>query len=957
MKLLSIVMVFLIVFSAISMFAPVVNADDSVQTIEWKGWWRVDDVRITVAVIGETVTAKVRMNNEPSGHYRMRIRRDIGSGFDEDVAVMFFDYDGSDQTSDLSFAPMVVTGEDNTKGYHVDVYKQESWGWDEQWTLHNSYPPRLKVVFSKTPWAFYHSYSEIELGLRGLESSGIANVKSIGASVEGRPIWAIKISDDPAVDDEDEPDILFVGLHHAREWISAEVPYYLAVKLVEEYSSDSSIKTLVDNSEIWVVPVLNPDGLEYTHSFLDDTESEGGNSRLWRKNRRDNGDGTHGVDLNRNYGYEWGQDLDPDTINDGSPNSDEDTYWGPEDCGGFSEPETIAIRDLISDPDKDFHVVLSYHSFSQLILYPWGCKYESASDASIMHALTAEMSDLIRNVHGKTYTPEQSSDLYLASGVLDDWVYGTMQIPAFTIELRPDWWEIPPLGPGFELPESEILEVCEENWPAALYLIRWVVLSQGGFMDFENGVDEVPIRSTIPGMTFTTTMGYDWVYGDIRTGNYNVNPYGSCYYECYGDFFAWLGPNQGMGRIDFVGATATSIGMLTSTHYGTYLDAYDSSDNLMASDYAGANTQTGTMSEIEVSGSNIAYVIVHDTGNYWLIDDLRVRDLLRETSAFQPPDSTSVFQTLDTINQGATSTYEFTNDQQQTLKMLLNWRGSQLGIQVLKPDGAIFFETESGSPPIRVVVPVAEAGTWSITVTAIDVPFADYPFAIDVASMPPPPDIEPPTITVVTPSDDPPQALQDGVALEAIASDPSGVDWVTFSIREPDGTIIDPIFESMSPTLSGGDTWTLTFDTILLPDGYYLFLVNASDLLGNEGSKTVDFSIRNWACIELLPASESNKGGRTMPVKFSLRVSETVDSAQPFVYNEELTIVIYSIDDSTNILQTSTYGETARDYRIDSVDELYITNFKTPKKKLTTYVVEVWRKDLLIGWFEFSTAK
>jgi len=96
-----------------------------------------------------------------------------------------------------------------------------------------------------------------------------------------------------------------------------------------------------------------------------------------------------------------------------------------------------------------------------------------------------------------------------------------------------------------------------------------------------------------------------------------------------------------------------------------------------------------------------------------------------------------------------------------------------------------------------------------------------------------------------------------------------------------------------------------------------------------EGNETVDFSIRNWACVELLPASESNKAGRTMPVKFSLRVVEDVDPAQPFVRNEELTIRIYEHNHPERILQTSTYGDSARDYRINSDDEHYITNFRT----------------------------
>jgi len=137
--------------------------------------------------------------------------------------------------------------------------------------------------------------------------------------------------------------------------------------------------------------------------------------------------------------------------------------------------------------------------------------------------------------------------------------------------------------------------------------------------------------------------------------------------------------------------------------------------------------------------------------------------------------------------------------------------------------------------------------------------------------------------------------------------------------------------------------------------------VEASDNLGNEGSITVRFSIRNWAVVELLPATENNKAGRTMPVKFSLRVAEAVDPTQPFVWNEELTIIIYEQGHPDNILQESTYGTTATDYRMNSISELYITNFKT-LKTLATYVVQIYRyyntpKEFLVGSFGFETVK
>jgi len=1035
MKKLALLIALLLISATLLESIAIVQANPS-PIIEWKGW-SIGSYYKTVGFVGDTISANIRMADESSGHYRIRILRDKFLS-DEEIKKLEFDYDGGDNTYILSFVPTIASG------YHVDVCKEEWWGWSDRWTMSNDYPPRLKIL----GWDTYHDYNDIELGLRSLER-GIAKVESIGTSTQNREIWAIKISDAPEVDDANEPDILFVGLHHAREWISAEVPFYLAANLVQKYESDPYVKSIVDNSEIWIVPVINPDGLVETHTGY----------RFWRKNMRDNGflKGT-GVDLNRNYGCSsWGKDIQPDTEQDGSPSTFDGTYWGP---SAFSEPETQAIRDLVLSTNNQFKAVLSYHSYSQYILYPWGYKDEEAELKNTLKALADEMRDEIHSVHGKHYTSIQGADfLYKASGELCDWVYEVKGIPAFTIELPPGgdskWWEI---LAGFDLPESQILPTCQENWPAALHLARWTVLSEGGFMDFEGGGDAVPIRSTIPGMKFTTTMGYDWIYGDIRTGKYNVNPYGSRAYECHGNVFAWLGPNQGSGRIDFTGATAESISMLTSTASGTYLDAYDSSGHLLARSFTGGNIWTGTMAEMKVVASNIAYVIVHDTGNYWLVDDLRVSDLLRETSAFQSQGSSSVFQTLDLIDSGASSNYEFTNSQLQSLKILLNWKGSKLGIQVSGPDGTVFAETESESPPIRIVVPEAEPGTWKIVVTALDVPYDDYPFALDVAAVPLPSDVEPPTTTLEIGSprftdgssnlyvtsgtsftltaednaggsgvattgyrirnaaydsgwiasappieffltgladglyfidynstdnvgniestqtnsttldnsgplitvENPPAgwALQDGVTFIASASDSSGTHGLNFSIREANGGQGIPVgFEDIPATYDAiTGRWKWYFNTLQLPDGYYIVLVNAEDNLGHTASTTVPYSIRNWAVLERLPSTPNSKAGRTMPVKFSLRVAASVDPTQPFVYNEELTIKVFATDKPNTILQTSTFGETSRDYRIDIPGAKYITNFKTlstPK----TYVVEIWRKDMLIGSFQFKTVK
>ncbi|MFQ5675965.1 MAG: M14 family metallopeptidase [bacterium] len=293
----------------------------------------------------------------------------------------------------------------------------------------------------------YHTYEEVQTELQDLQTAfpQIAKVFNIGQSVEGRTIWAIKISDNVA-QQEDETEILFLGGYHAREWIAVDVPFLLAKHLVESYSSDASIQNLVDNGQIWIVPMVNPDGHQYAVT----------NNRLWRKNRRNNGDGSFGVDLNRNHSYEWGG---PGS----SGNTFSETYRG---TAPDSEPETRAVRDLANQ--HDFKAMISYHNYSQLVLYPWGHTNDPAPDDALMDQLATTMADKILQIHGERYVPEQSSDLYLASGDATDWLYGETRVPSFTIELRPD-----SAFPGFRLPESEIQPTFEENLPAALFLIQW----------------------------------------------------------------------------------------------------------------------------------------------------------------------------------------------------------------------------------------------------------------------------------------------------------------------------------------------------------------------------------------------------------------------------------------------------------------------------------------------------
>ena len=299
----------------------------------------------------------------------------------------------------------------------------------------------------------FHSYVELEQDLLALQDSypHIASLSVIGQSLEGRNIYALKISDNVLLD-ENEAEVIFIGCHHAREWISVEIPYLLAKHLVENYSTDTQVKDLVDQSEIWIVPLLNPDGLQYSIHFY----------RYWRKNRRDNGDGTYGVDLNRNYDYMWGYD------NEGSsPYTGSDVYRGP---SPFSEPETRAIRDLFAQ--RNFQALITYHNYSQVILYSWGYTDLPAPDDALLEQIAAEMSARIQAVNGTFYDYGQAGEsLYLTNGDTTDWSYGVYGIPSYTIELPP----LDYLSGGFFNSEEEIQLIFDENLPAMFYLIDWSI--------------------------------------------------------------------------------------------------------------------------------------------------------------------------------------------------------------------------------------------------------------------------------------------------------------------------------------------------------------------------------------------------------------------------------------------------------------------------------------------------
>src|SRR5262249_30781330 len=305
-------------------------------------------------------------------------------------------------------------------------------------------PPVRSALVPELSNGRFHSYQDALNECQAIAQAhpNLAQVVNLGPSYEGRQIFALKISRSPSVDDRSKPDVLITGCHHAREWVSVEPPMYFAGQLVNQYATSDLARYLVDHLQIWIVPVVNPDGLTYSQGSPNN-QLDG--VRLWRKNRRPvNSGGCSsgiGVDLNRNYDYQWrlpGDQPCPYFFDDNGASDDpaNEVYRGP---SAGSEPELKALQVLTNDPNHHFAARIDYHNYKQLILYPWGYQVPASVDASAQSTLAKRMSDLALATSNVFYQPEQSIGLYITTGSSTDYSYAVNRVPApFVVELRPD---------------------------------------------------------------------------------------------------------------------------------------------------------------------------------------------------------------------------------------------------------------------------------------------------------------------------------------------------------------------------------------------------------------------------------------------------------------------------------------------------------------------------------------
>ena len=272
---------------------------------------------------------------------------------------------------------------------------------------------------------------------------------SIGTTIEGRQIWAVKISDNPNLN-ENEPAVGFDALIHAREPQSMMTLIYFMYYLLENYGTNPEVTYLVNNREIYCIPVFNPDGYEYNRS----TNPNGGG--MWRKNRRLNSDGSFGVDLNRNFSYMWGYD------NTGSsPTPSSESYRG---TAPFSEPEALAVSQFFASKNIKTH--FNMHTYQDAILYPWGYTNALTPDSLTYKEFANDMAAYNNYSVGNSYQILG----YPSNGSVRDWMYGEQitkgKVYGYTIEIGSS-------SDGFWPPQSRIFPIAQINVKVNMYQ-TWV---------------------------------------------------------------------------------------------------------------------------------------------------------------------------------------------------------------------------------------------------------------------------------------------------------------------------------------------------------------------------------------------------------------------------------------------------------------------------------------------------
>jgi carboxypeptidase T len=362
--------------------------------------------------------------------------------------------------------------------------------------------------FSQGSMGGYYTHDEVmqELdNMRNLYPNLITAKTQIGnhVSIEGRPIYWLKISDNPEIA-EDEPQVLYTAIHHSQEPASVQQLIFYMYYLLENYDTNPEVKYLVDHTEMYFIPIVNPDGYVYN-----ETENPDGGG-LWRKNRRDN-EGLlsgYGVDLNRNYNYAFGWDEIGSSSIGQHP-------WHRGDSA-FSEPETQAVKEFLES-----HTILldlNWHTYGDMLIYPWN--YESNNtDDSTLYVMLCE--DMTRENHYRFGTCYETYG-YQSNGDADDWGYGATDTKNSIISLT---GECGNGDDGFWPDPDRIVDIClgtiRMNLELAHYAGHYARITdlQSDIISSQNGHMKFKIQSIGLSNPAVFTISYNALTDNISFGN------------------------------------------------------------------------------------------------------------------------------------------------------------------------------------------------------------------------------------------------------------------------------------------------------------------------------------------------------------------------------------------------------------------------------------------------------
>ncbi|XP_004081139.1 carboxypeptidase B [Oryzias latipes] len=295
----------------------------------------------------------------------------------------------------------------------------------------------------------YNTWDTVLSWINSIASSNpsLVSKQVIGNTFEGRPMTLLKLGKSSGTT---KPSIFLDCGIHAREWISPAFCQWFVKEALETYGSDSQMTSLLDQMDVYVLPVFNIDGYEYSHTT----------NRMWRKTRSKlSGSSCLGTDPNRNFDAGWC------TVG-ASSNPCSETFCGstPE-----SEIEVKNVADFIRKNKSSIKAYLTIHSYSQLLLFPYSYSYNLAADHSELMSVAQGASAALTSLYGTRYTSGPgASTIYLAAGGSDDWAYDLGVKYSYTFELRDTGYH------GFLLPESQIKPTCEETMLAVKYIAAHV---------------------------------------------------------------------------------------------------------------------------------------------------------------------------------------------------------------------------------------------------------------------------------------------------------------------------------------------------------------------------------------------------------------------------------------------------------------------------------------------------